>query len=848
MKFPTPSDRDCVICYEEISPDLAEHRSIRVPCCGRYFHRPCIQRYAVISGKEHFKCSNCNDKTKIMKELERMGVYLPVKDADWEDNLYSGFYNYQDMYQQKKTCDVVSCLLTDREVSEVDTVREIVLCEACGINGSHIKCSSLSLEDSGFTCADCGGDVEMIYKAPNTSRPGPDLSVLSLDTTASSLNITTSSLDITASSLNITTSSLDTTDSSLDITDAGLDISNSSLDTTASSLDLTDSDSASLSDVGTDLDTSDSLPDVDEFLRKFETSSVVTTSGETSGQTSFSEAEQEGREETSSAGKGNFFKLAEDFENFLDEVKRKKPASNAFMDVSKPSEVSEAVTEVKPRNSSLIIRTDLFSSDNSSQSTLSENIHVEAADQIPASSELEEDTEMDIEPEPVFVISDNKRKFAAFLVNKAQTVKKSSSFLTEFYQMLAPEDFSAEEQREKESNEVSVVELDETVEVESPQLSEQAATEAAATVIKILDTFTLEEEATPLKMIPPTVSPKDSKKKSRSPVTRVSPKLSEEPVRVVSPVVKSSVSSEPAKVSSLSPTVQPEKPYRPGPRSRTKPHVAPVRQPSSPRQSPQTPPENLASPVTQTQPPVTVEIQPPVTEEIQPPAAVETKSPVRYRPGPKSRKKFLVVKEDESEKVCDAASPKRKTEDLSQTVSPSKKPRVDTEVAAEQADESIEDIEKFLAETDTIMEVSPAPPNQAALDRRRAKRPYQCPVCQGFFRFPEVLKQHMAKIHFWQRLLQFPRENQSLHGPFWVCSEAPCHYAQKSREIIAGHIATDHQVVFNIAKTLFPEFSLPQMVVTIDDEVVVETTQSSNNNNNNLSQLKTSQTGLVTVP
>ena len=81
------------------------------------------------------------------------------------------------------------------------------------------------------------------------------------------------------------------------------------------------------------------------------------------------------------------------------------------------------------------------------------------------------------------------------------------------------------------------------MEVESPQLSEQA--EAAATGIKILVTFTLEEEATPSKVTPPTVSPKGSKKKSRSPVTRVRPKLSKEPVRVVSPVVKSSVSSEP---------------------------------------------------------------------------------------------------------------------------------------------------------------------------------------------------------------------------------------------------------------------------------------------------------------
>ena len=135
-----------------------------------------------------------------------------------------------------------------------------------------------------------------------------------------------------------------------------------------------------------------------------------------------------------------------------------------------------------------------------------------------------------------------------------------------------------------------------------------------------------------------------------------------------------------------------------------------------------------------------------------------------------------------------------------------------------EADESIENIEKFLAESDTIMEVSPAPPNKATLDRRRAKRPFQCPVCHGFFRTLMVLKLHMAKIHFWQRLLQFPRGTPSLQGPFWLCSEVPCHYVHKSRDAVAGHVATDHQVVFDIAISLFPEFKLPeQLVVTIED-------------------------------
>ena len=139
-----------------------------------------------------------------------------------------------------------------------------------------------------------------------------------------------------------------------------------------------------------------------------------------------------------------------------------------------------------------------------------------------------------------------------------------------------------------------------------------------------------------------------------------------------------------------------------------------------------------------------------------------------------------------------------------------------------------EEMEVIVEQADESMEVSPAPPNQATLDRRRAKRPFQCPACHGFFRTSMVLKLHMAKIHFWQRLLQFPRGTPSLQGPFWMCSEVPCHYVHKSRDIVAGHVATDHQVVFDIAISLFPEFKLPeQLVVTIADSDSEEEMEAS---------------------
>ena len=65
MHFPTPSDTDCVICYEKVDQVLEGFKKIRDPCCGRHFHRDCVQRFAMTSGTEHFKCPKCNNREEI---------------------------------------------------------------------------------------------------------------------------------------------------------------------------------------------------------------------------------------------------------------------------------------------------------------------------------------------------------------------------------------------------------------------------------------------------------------------------------------------------------------------------------------------------------------------------------------------------------------------------------------------------------------------------------------------------------------------------------------------------------------------------------------------------------------
>ena len=50
------------------------------------------------SGTEQCKCPNCNNKDNIVKAFEKLGVYLPQKDAEWELPSRAGFYNYGDHY------------------------------------------------------------------------------------------------------------------------------------------------------------------------------------------------------------------------------------------------------------------------------------------------------------------------------------------------------------------------------------------------------------------------------------------------------------------------------------------------------------------------------------------------------------------------------------------------------------------------------------------------------------------------------------------------------------------------------------------------------------------------------
>ena len=147
-----------------------------------------------------------------------------------------------------------------------------------------------------------------------------------------------------------------------------------------------------------------------------------------------------------------------------------------------------------------------------------------------------------------------------------------------------------------------------------------------------------------------------------------------------------------------------------------------------------------------------------------------------------------------------------------------KKQKVDENTVFE---DNIKDIQSFIRDMEPVQEVAPAPADQAALVRSRAKRPYPCPVCEGFFRSEMVLQQHMAKIHFWNKLRAMPKEVVTAGGSMFQCSEFPCQYLNTRGEVVSGHLATEHKVVFRIARSLFPSFTLPTRSPTITQENVI---------------------------
>ncbi|XP_064004370.1 G2/M phase-specific E3 ubiquitin-protein ligase isoform X2 [Pogoniulus pusillus] len=142
----------CTICLDLIE-QLPLYSVLRSPCCkNAWFHRECLQYQALSAGIYFFRCTVCNNKDTFQKEMLRMGIHIPEKDASWEleENAY------QELLQCYQHCDIKRCLCKKgRDYNEPDSKWEIKRCQSCGSRGTHLACSSLKSWEQNWECMEC---------------------------------------------------------------------------------------------------------------------------------------------------------------------------------------------------------------------------------------------------------------------------------------------------------------------------------------------------------------------------------------------------------------------------------------------------------------------------------------------------------------------------------------------------------------------------------------------------------------------------------------------------------------------------------------------------------------------
>jgi len=158
------TESNCVICFEQVMLGKNNPSKLSCPGCDRSFHSRCVQRMALSSGSQCFKCPNCNNSNTFLDGMRHQGIYVPDKDAEWEQEENSNFYNYGDLYRQVKRCSAIPCYAEERDEHKLGSKWEIILCDYCGLNGIHIECGGLDKHKPDFACKDCKDPLDKLAR------------------------------------------------------------------------------------------------------------------------------------------------------------------------------------------------------------------------------------------------------------------------------------------------------------------------------------------------------------------------------------------------------------------------------------------------------------------------------------------------------------------------------------------------------------------------------------------------------------------------------------------------------------------------------------------------------------
>ncbi|KYO21551.1 PHD finger protein 7 isoform C [Alligator mississippiensis] len=162
-------EASCVICFSSLET-YASYDVLQAPCCYRWLHRACVQKYAFSAGLFCFKCPFCNNQDTFPDEMKRMGINIPRRKPSWETEPNA----FSDLCLQEPSCNVEICQCPDgRDHFRVRSKWALVLCEECGVKGTHRLCSSLN-EESPWLCQEC---METLCRQIEAATPSDQVDV-----------------------------------------------------------------------------------------------------------------------------------------------------------------------------------------------------------------------------------------------------------------------------------------------------------------------------------------------------------------------------------------------------------------------------------------------------------------------------------------------------------------------------------------------------------------------------------------------------------------------------------------------------------------------------------------------
>ena len=181
---------DCKTCLNPIplTAVFTPYEVIQCPHCHFVDHRKCVASFAAKAGETHFKCLHCGcsaiqdgltaEEKKLKKKCHRMyvkycrkyGVYVPIKDADWENRDNESFYNFEEQYTDNcDVCEATECLCPDGREHDTDPDNYdypwyICICASCGTSGIHRECGNVSLEAAKDKTWECNACLKVCHK------------------------------------------------------------------------------------------------------------------------------------------------------------------------------------------------------------------------------------------------------------------------------------------------------------------------------------------------------------------------------------------------------------------------------------------------------------------------------------------------------------------------------------------------------------------------------------------------------------------------------------------------------------------------------------------------------------